>query len=223
MRKGLLGTLLLAFFPVAIFLLEMVGVQHMSDFSTDIFRLSSQQVRETLSDDSSSCKKLRDCTLQPGDILIRRYITERTWLVDALVHPFFTHSAFYVGNDKIVEAVGKERDPSDEIRIATLSQSDWYNSDLKNWVIIRPTTLGTNIVALRGSFSTIAEDNEYTFGLPEQGKKRFTCADLILSQFARYGVVDSSDAPSIVSPDYLFWKTTRNSTIFTVIGYHLAY
>ena len=184
--------------------------------------MSPNQVYKILSKKISTCQKISDCKLVAGDILIRRYITKRTWLIDKLAHPYFTHSAFYLGNDRIVEAVGTERNPEDDIQISTLSRSDWFNDDIKNWVIVRPKNIEPKINTIKNNLANIAEDREYRFGLPQQGYKRFTCADLIFNQLKENGFIKISDTPKIISPDYLFWLTTLNSMDFEIVGYSIS-
>ena len=53
-------------------------------FYSSIFRLSSDQIQNSLFGNNSQCQKLRDCTLLSGDVLVRRYITSRTWIFDTL-------------------------------------------------------------------------------------------------------------------------------------------
>lgn len=103
-----------------------------------IFRLSAEQVFQSLPDTAGKCKTIGDCELLPGDILVRRYITNRTRLFDTLAHPYFTHAAFYLGGGKIVEAVGTENSAEDDIQIAELSNSDWFDAGTENFAIIRP-------------------------------------------------------------------------------------
>lgn len=189
----------------------------------DIFRLTHNQVQTSLSTNMSLCNSIKDCKLLPGDILIRRYITKRTWLIDKLAHPYFTHSAFYIGNDQIIEAVGTEENSQDDIQIATLSESDWYNTDLNDFVIIRPINYSGKLDIIESNLKNIANDPEYIFGLPESGKKKTTCADLIFKELHNEGIIQTKDAPQIIAPDLLFSLLQKNSKEFNIVGYKLSY
>ena len=68
--------------------------------------------------------------MEQGDIFIRRYITKRLWLLTKITHPHFTHSAIYIGNNKIIEAGGQEKDRADDIRIVDINKSDWLQNDI---------------------------------------------------------------------------------------------
>ncbi len=198
-----------------------LGVNLFYKFYNDIFRLSYRQVKETLSTNMFSCNKIINCKMVAGDILIRRYITERTWLLNKIAHPYFTHSALYLGNDQIIEAVGTEKNPENEIQISILSDSDWFNSDIESWVIVRPKNITQKFNIIKGNLLNIAKDKEYVFGLPENGHKKFTCADLIFIQLKENGLVTTYNAPKIISPDYLFWASVQNPTDFEVVGYDI--
>ena len=191
-------------------------------FYNNIFRLSLDQISTSLHKTVSRCKKIVDCKLLPGDILIRRYITQRTWLVDKLAHPFFTHSAFYLGSDQLVEAVGTEKNSRDDIQIDILSKSDWLNFDVDNFVIVRPKNYSSKLDAIKTDLKNIAEDANYIFGLPKQGYKRTTCADLIFKQLANKNIITVSGEPQIITPDYLFWFAANNPADFEIIGYNIA-
>jgi len=197
------------------------GVNFAHKFYSNIYRLSAPQISDSLSIVMSGCKKISECKLLPGDILIRRYITQRTWLVDKLAHPYFTHSAFYLDDDQIVEAVGTEKNPKDEIQIAVLSKSDWLNLDVENFVIIRPKYTTTKLEIIKKNLKMIAEDHDYKFGLPKSGYKRATCADLIFRQLLGEGVINISTAPEIITPDYLFSLATKNPTEFEIVGFNI--
>ena len=88
-----------------------------------IFRLSPYDVSLRLPHSPSSCTHISECDLLPGDILIRRYITSRTTVFEHIIHPYFTHSAFYMGNDQIAEAVGSEENPITVFRDTTMAKS----------------------------------------------------------------------------------------------------
>lgn len=221
MRKNISLKILLPVVVCATLVSVFMGISFAYRFYNDIFRLTINKVNAVLSTHTSSCKKIIDCRLVQGDILIRRYITERTWLVNKLAHPYFTHSAFYLGNDQLVEAVGTEKNPEDEIQIATLSKSDWFNNDVENWVIVRPKKITQKFNIIKNNLISIAEDKKYVFGLPRQGYKKFTCADLIFNQLKESGLVGTFNVPKIISPDYLFWLATQNPTDFEIIGYDI--
>lgn len=202
-----------------IFLIFAIYLGH--KFYKNIFRLSSIQVSNSVAAIKPQCKKISDCKLLPGDILIRRYINKRTWLVDKLTHPYFTHSAFYLGDDQIAEAVGTEKNSDDDIQIAILSKSDWLNLDLNNFVIIRPKNYSLKLEIIKSNLKNIVEDSDYIFGLPKQGYKKATCADLIFQQLLDQKIICVSNVPKIITPDYLFWVTKNNPTDFEIIGYNI--
>lgn len=187
-----------------------------------IFRLTSKQITSSLIGHVSQCTKLSDCKLLPGDILIRRYITSRTLIVDKFAHPYFTHSAFYLGEDQLVEAVGTEKNSKDDIQVDILSKSDWLNSDINNFVIIRPKNYLQKLELIKKDLIGIAEDPEYIFGLPHTGNKKTTCADLIFKQLTDKKIIDIPNRPDIITPDYLFWIATNNPDDFEIIGYNIS-
>ncbi len=191
------------------------------EFYNSIFRLSLDQISNSLSNTVPLCKKIIDCKLLPGDILIRRYITKRTWLVDKFAHPYFTHSAFYLGDDQLVEAVGTEKNSKDDIQIGILSKSDWLNFDVNNFIIIRPKNYSLKLDAIKSNLINIAEDSDYIFGLPKQGYKKATCADLIFKQLFDENIIHVSNAPKIITPDYLFSVAVNNPNDFEIIGFNI--
>lgn len=188
---------------------------------TGIFRMSPTQVLVSLSSSIPQCKKIADCKLLPGDILIRRYITSRTWLFDTFTHPYFTHSAFYLGNDNLIEAVGTEKNRENEIQIESLSKSDWLNSDINDFVVIRPKNYMGKLNVIENDLKNIAEDPNYRFGLPKQGYKQTTCADLIFKQLLDKKIVRAFYVPKIITPDYLLWVTAKDAGNFEIVGYNL--
>lgn len=187
----------------------------------NIFRLSSDQISSFLIDAKPQCKKLGDCKLLSGDILIRRYITSRTWLFDKVTNPYFTHSAFYLGDDQLVEAVGFEKNPEDDIQIAELSKSDWLNFDVDNFIVIRPRNYSRKLDNIKNNLKNIAEDPDYIFGLPKEGRKKASCADFIFKQLSDENIIRVSNAPKIITPDYLFWLAKNNPDDFEIIGYNI--
>lgn len=220
-RKSVLKLLAIIITGV-ILVLSIFGLYTSRKFYTSIFRLSSGKIFDSLTYIKPQCKKVDDCKLLPGDILIRRYITSRTWLVDKLAHPYFTHSAFYLGDDQLVEAVGTEKYPKDDIQIDIFSKSDWLNFDVNNFVIIRPKNYSSKLDAIKTDLKNIAEDQDYIFGLPKEGYKRATCANLLFKQLVDKKIITISNKPQIITPDYLFWLAINNPVDFEIIGYSIS-
>ena len=151
--------------------------------------------------------------------MIRRYITSKTRFFDEFADPYFTHSAFYLGDGQIVEAIGTEKDRSEEIRILPLAESGWMDSGVESFVVIRPKYPDQKLDLVKANLVVIANDPDYGFGLPAFGSKQATCADLILGQLAREKVIDGSNFPEIITPDYLFRMAANNPDFFGIIGY----
>ena len=185
------------------------------------FRLSQEDVLESVSDNKPGCDKIINCSLLPGDILIRRYTTSRTLLLENFAHLYFTHSAFYLGDDKLIEAVGTEKDSKDDVQISALSKSDWFNSDLDTFVVIRPNKYTQKLAIIKNNLIAIANDPDYTFGFPKIGTKRTTCADIIFEQLINTNVLKVSEQPKIITPDYLYWVLKDNPKDFDIVGYNL--
>lgn len=217
-----MGKVVLTFVLGIIFFALIFQIFSIHKLRASMFRLTNHQVSTSLSDIRAECKKIADCKLLPGDILIRRYVTERTRVFDTLAHPYFTHTAFYLGNDKIVEAVGTERKKEDEIQIATLSKSDWFDEGVVSFAIIRPSYSVKTLGDVSDSLLQIANDPDYQFGLPKVGQKRTTCADLIFKQLIGEKVITVSNFPEIITPDYLFSITRNNPAIFYIVGYAMG-
>lgn len=185
----------------------------------NLFKLSADEVKSKLVGKISFCTKLIECKLIPGDILLRRHITSKTWTLDTFAHLYFTHSAFYLGDDQIVEAVGTENNPQDEISISTLSKSDWFDSDLEKWVIIRPQNISSKIDSIKATLIAIANDPDYSFGVPEKDNKKTDCADLIFRPLVENNIIDGTGAPKIITPDYLFWLATEEDKGMAIVGF----
>lgn len=207
--SGIIIVTLVAFFSYGAYLIHKLYA--------GIFRLSPEQVFQSFPYTAEKCKTIGDCKLLPGDILVRRYITNRTQLFDILVHPYFTHAAFYLGDGKIVEAVGTENNAEDEIQIAVFFESDWFDADMEKFAIIRPNYRG-KLENIKSELEKIAEDTEYRFGLFEHDKKMRTCADFILQPFLDAHLVTDLHTPNIVTPDYLFWLGATTPAEFEIVG-----
>jgi hypothetical protein len=214
---------LLIFFIIGIILLFLIfSFCFVNKIYINVFRLTSDEISIFLSDVKPQCTEIVNCELLPGDILIRRYITKRTWLIDKLANPYFTHSAFYLGDNQLVEAVGREKDKKDDIKIVDLSTSDWFNSDINNFVIIRPKNYFSKLDIIKSKLINIAEDPDHIFGFYRQGYKRATCGDLIFRPLFDEKIINVfSNRPKIITPDYLFWVLVNNCNNSEIIGYRI--
>lgn len=190
-------------------------------FYNNLFRLSHNQVKNLLLKDISTCNKVSECNLIPGDILIRRYITERTDLTSFLLHPYFTHVAFYLGDDQLVEAMGMEINSNNEIKINSFSKSDWLDSEIESFVVFRPNYSGEQLKVIKNNLINIANDPEYKFGFSWQGGKRTTCAKFIFDQLLLEKIFNISSTLENITPDYLFWILKGNSKNNKIIGYSI--
>lgn len=182
-------------------------------------RLLDTEVHAILAQATSPCIKIADCVLEPGDILIRRYITEGSLFTQTALGLYFTHAGFYLGNDQIVEAYGREENRLDGIRTDSFSTSMWTNDDVQNWVIIRPKKYNGTLDTIKNNLIHIADDPDYVFGIPKKGFKRALCADLILDQLTKYSLIKQTGVPKFITPDYLFLTMTDQQEDFQIIGY----
>jgi hypothetical protein len=163
------------------------------------------------------CKQLEQCNLEQGDILIRRHITNRVWLLTKITHPHFTHSAIYIGNNKIIEAGGQEKDRENDIRTIDIDKSDWLQNNIDEIVIFRPILSKQSTVNMISSLTTIANDPEYYFGLHKFDAKRSTCAELIYDQLLSQRLVHNANYNDKVTPDFLFYTLMNSKDKFELI------
>ena len=186
-----------------------------------IFVMSKDQVFAYLSPVQSECLSLATCDLQPGDILIRRYITERTKPFEWFTHSYFTHSAVSVGEGMIVEATGPEEDPRLDIDTHPLLWSDWLNEDIETWVVVRPLGDAGRVHQAIASLRAIADDPEYRFGIHWQRddtSKVASCSDLVFRQYRTAGLITDTRPPINVGPDSLFRYLVTHPDDFRIIA-----
>lgn len=191
-------------------------------FYNSIFRLSYEQVYSVVNQNPTECKKFVECKLIPGDIIIRRYITNVSELFSTTLDPYFTHAVFYLGNDEIFEALGDYGKPDDQIIITKLSDSDWYNKDMNDFVILRPKNYYGKLDEVILDLKNIANDPEYKFGPIREGKKTVSCSDIILKNLVDKNIINAlPKTPKIITPDYLFWSIQSNQLNSEIVGYNI--
>jgi hypothetical protein len=218
MNKYLKITLILL---VIICLFLLSGWYKNKKLYNSVFRLTKEELVGYTKDVPVQCRKFSNCKLMPGDILIRRYVTQKTQLLDQFFHLYFTHAAVYLGNDELFEVIGGDETPQDQIIVMPLNKSRWINEDMSNFVIIRPKNDAAHIDSVITNLRKIAADPDYVFGLAENGNKKTSCGDIIVKVFSSEGMIkDMHDEPKIITPDYLFLVTQRDKTNFEIIGYN---
>lgn len=185
-----------------------------------VFTLSAEKVRNLMSYDKPTCQEVINCTLEPGDILIRRYLTSRTNMLSIIFGMYFTHSAIYLGGGKIVEAIGIEPNRENDITIDELNNSDWTKDPLESLVVFRPKAPPAQIQTALERIRTIADDPLYEFGIGmlNHNNKMVTCADLIYYQYRDEGIIEDEATPAIITPDYLFWYAAKHPDKFSFLG-----
>ena len=160
---------------------------------------------------ATTCDDITSCDLLPGDILVRRYSTPRTFLAEHLFDFYYTHSAFYIGDGQIVEAYGKSRDSSEEIQVVSIAASDWVSEDISEILILRPHYRKGVYHSIEQKLITIAGDTQYRFGIPRNATdKRTTCAALIVDVLEEASVIAALPEEVVVTPDYLVWMASTN-------------
>lgn len=220
MRKKIIN--LIIFIVLFCVLYFAISIYKGYKFYNSVFRLSYEEIIPSLEKTQPTCKKFKDCKLEPGDILIRRYVTTNTNLFNEFLDPYFTHSAIYIGNDEIFEAIGQTSNPEDEIQITKLSKSYWLNEDMNDFVIIRPKNYDGKLDKIILNLRKIADDPEYRFGPLEEGKKMVSCSDIILKYLIDEEILTNlPESPDFLTPDYLFWALEKNESNISIIGYNI--
>lgn len=181
-------------------------------------------VSYVLSDKEALCKNIKTCDLHDGDVLIRRYVTDKTRLLDRTLHPYYTHTAFYIGDGYIVEAIGNEQNKEDDIVKEKINMSDWYDSEIPSFIILRPKYDKETLIQINNELTDIANNNKYAFGLPSDGikdNKKTYCSYLIYDELITHRIIIDRGTKTnkrFISPDYLF-SILMSSTSTEMTGY----
>ena len=177
-------------------------------FYISIYRLTENEVKQHVKIDKAqtiNCTSIIDCDLKPGDILIRRYVTRELFRINFLMRPYFTHSAIYVGDGKIVEAIGSQKNPRDDVTINVLKESDWLDIGVERVVIFRPNIKSGDVRHVVENSKFIAESLEIRFGLNKSDKNQTQCSLLIYNQFFIHDFFSvKTKKPKLITPDFLF-------------------
>lgn len=164
------------------------------------------------------CRSINTCQLQKGDILIRRYVTKRLWLIDKLINPYFTHVAIYAGENRIIEASGVENNRDDDIRSINIKESDWNDKKIEDIIIFRPMFNLDSIEQLVKQIDDTANDQQFRFGLTLNNQNKISCAELIYLNLIKNNLLPpSTKKVQIISPDFLFKSLIDNSKNFSIV------
>lgn len=169
----------------------------------EVFRLSADEAATLLESRPTVCNTPTTCSLQAGDILVRRHITRKTRPAALYYQAHFTHAAFMISNTLLVESSGRERDSKDEVRILSLAGSDWGTENMEDVVVFRPTYYTDSLSRITEHLKSSASNPLLRFGFPKKGPGYETCVSLILTPLTKEGIIPKQQLEDKVSPDRL--------------------
>ena len=105
-------------------------------------------------------------TLQPGDILLRRY---NHYISGLMIPGYFTHAAIYIGDNKVIHMLGKGIDKQD---ILTFCRCD----DL---AIIHCDEEQISKAAIKKAVSLYKEDIKYDYDFDFSDDVNMSCTEII--------------------------------------------
>lgn len=174
-----------------------------------IFRLTQAEVHDRL-----HSAKLRgntkSITLRAGDILFRRRAKPDAILMYKAAGLFFTHSAIYCGDGRIVEAAGWRPVRSKEIRVLTASIKDWADG-AEVTLVLRNSS--KSHLEMCSNLLRIAADGNHKYGF-NPAKRSYSCVSLIYSQL--HPNMRSIFRNNFMTPDYLLEYLLKNG--YKIVG-----
>lgn len=159
---------------------------------------------------------LDTCALEPGDILLQRWNSLFNNVFMTLGGTYFTHAAMYVGEGRVVEALGPHVDPDDQV--IEHSVASWTNPAIYDWVVIRPSAGDEVREAAVTYMRAMAADPAVTYSLLAEKESDTTvyCSQLVWRAYQRSGVnlevdrggslTDIASLNRLVTPDDLFYS-----------------
>jgi len=148
------------------------------------YKVKGEDVREILN------------TLKPGDILIRRY---NHYISGLLIPGYFTHAAIYIGDNKIIHAVGEGVISED---IITFCRCD-------DVAIIR--CLNKDMIDYAINFAKHELGKGYDFNFNTDNPDEYYCTEFVYDAFQK-PMMERSGA--IILPDQMYRLPISNSTMF---------
>jgi hypothetical protein len=128
-------------------------------------------------------------TLEPGDVLLRRY---DNYLSGLIIPGYFTHAAVYVGDDQIIHVLGSGICRED---ILTFLRCDDIN-------ILRVKDAATSQAAVKNAWAQLGKDVGYDFDFDANSPELFYCTEFVDFCFS-YPVRDKVSKDYILPDDFL--------------------
>lgn len=178
-------------------------------YTSKIFRLTRAEVHDRLRS-AKHGSKTKTIALRTGDILFRRRAKPDAILMYKVAGLFFTHSAMYCGDGKIVEAAGWRAVRSKEIRVLTAAIKEWADG-AETTLILRNTQ--KSHTKMCKNLLHIAADNNHKYGF-NPAKRMYSCVSLIYSQLNPH--MRPIFRNNFMTPDYLFEYLLKNG--YKIVG-----
>jgi cell wall-associated NlpC family hydrolase len=169
---------------------------------------------------------LDTCALQPGDILLQRWNSIENTILMTIGGTYFTHAAMYVGDGRVVEAVGPFARPEDQV--IERSVNWWTNPAIYDWVVIRPNATEQARLSAVSYMRAMAADPQVTYSIlaAKESDREVYCSQLVWRAYQRTGldlevdrggtIANIATLNRLVSPDDLFYSAgslAQRSTI----------
>jgi hypothetical protein len=156
------------------------------NFGHTAYKMKGEDVRDVLN------------TIQPGDILLRRY---NNYISGLMIPGYYTHSAIYMGNNKIIHMLGDGIEKQD---ILTFCRCD-------SVVIIHCNEEQISKGAIKKARDLYIEGVEYDFGFDFSDKTRHSCTEAV-SYFYNDPKMDKKKDNYIMPDDFL----SIDKSLFTI-------
>lgn len=127
--------------------------------------------------------------LEPGDILLRKH---KAYLGSMFIPGYWTHAAFYAGEDKVIHVRSKGVGTVEE-DILTFFRCD-------NIAVLRCKDQNLIQPAIEKAYKHLACGCEYDYDFDTECDKRFYCTELVDNLFS-YPVANRVGIEEIIKPD----------------------
>jgi len=175
---------------------------------------------------------LDTCALQAGDILLQRWNSLANTIFMTIGGTYFTHAAMYIGDGRVVEAVGPFGRAEDQV--IEHSVASWTNPGIYDWVVIRPNATPEVRQSAVSYMRTMAADPQVTYSIlaSKDSLKEVYCSLLVWQAYQRTGIdleVDRGGTIAniatlnrLVTPDDLFYSSGALAQRATVVQHRTS-